>query len=210
MDRGMKIACISNTHGRSFSIPKCDIFIHAGDITAGGSIQEMRFFAHWLSQQKQARHKVITFGNHDRCAEEFLDLVRAVFDPSVSVLVNESVEIEGVTLWGSPNTPPFMDWNFMSTEEELEEIYKSMPKKVDVLITHGPPFGILDPGWKVQHAGSNALLDVFLNHEIKIHVFGHLHGAGGKKSYQCGTKFYNVAACDEAYQLVNHPLILEI
>ena len=85
-----------------------------------------------------------------------------------------------------------------------------MPDVVDVLVTHGPPRGILDPGWQEAHPGSTALAGAVAARRIAHHVFGHLHDAGGQ-SVQCGaTTFHNVAACNEQYVLVNQPKVINV
>ncbi len=45
---------------------------------------------------------------------------------------------------------------------------------------------------------------------VQHHVLGHLHAAGGHMVQQGHTTFYNVAACDEAYKLVNEPRVFNI
>jgi len=210
----MIVACISDTHGRSFTIPECDLFIHAGDITAGGSLRETALFSQWINKQKQAKRIVIVPGNHDKCFEFDFSSVSELFEDRINILINQSLRVDGINIWGSPYTLPFMDWYFMADEDRLREIYDSMPGNIDILITHGPPYGILDPGWKEPHVGSKSLLAAVASRtgHIKHHVFGHLHGAGGKSwfNYPYGPHFHNVAACNEAYQLVNQPMLLEI
>jgi Icc-related predicted phosphoesterase len=39
-----------------------------------------------------------------------------------------------------------MSWDFMAEESRLATLYQNMPASVDVLVTHRPPYGILDPG----------------------------------------------------------------
>lgn len=103
-----------------------------------------------------------------------------------------------------------MNWYFMAEEIRLAALYENMPASIDVLITHGPPFGILDPGWKVAHAGSTSLAHAVAGRAIKHHVFGHLHAAGGQSVQQDDTAFYNVSACDEEYRLMNQPRVFEV
>jgi hypothetical protein len=73
-----------------------------------------------------------------------------------------------------------------------------------------PPYGILDPGWKLIHAGSTSLAAAVSERNVRHHVFGHLHGAGGQMVQQDHTIFYNVAACDEEYRLMNQPRVFEV
>jgi hypothetical protein len=59
-------------------------------------------------------------------------------------LEDSSVTIDGVKIYGSPHQPPFHDWAFNRTEPERIEIYKQIPEDIDILLTHGPPYQILD------------------------------------------------------------------
>lgn len=220
----MKIAAISDTHGRDgWMTPDCDVFIHAGDITAGGSRTETKKFARHLKfglDNNFFRYAIIVPGNHDRCFDKQQDEALGFFDdPRIHVLINQGVEIEGKTFWGSPFTPPFCDWYFMAEEDRLREMYKDIPAALDVLITHGPPYNILDPGHDGSHVGSVALYEAVKLRDIKHHVFGHLHSAGGMHScitFQDTRKtieptyFYNLAAVDEAYNLRRGCKIIEL
>jgi hypothetical protein len=59
-------------------------------------------------------------------------------------LQHESVEIEGLKIFGSPYQPLFYNWGFQYHASRAEEIWSAIPKDTDILITHGPPHGILD------------------------------------------------------------------
>ncbi len=85
-----------------------------------------------------------------------------------------------------------------------------MPDTLDMLITHGPPRGILNPGWQDAHVGSTALADAVIARTITHPLFGHLHHAGGKSIQRGATTFHNVAACNEQYELVNQPKVIEV
>jgi Icc-related predicted phosphoesterase len=211
----MIIAAISDTHGRSFVIPECQIFIHAGDITAHGSLRETVSFAGWLARQTQAKHKLITPGNHDAIFQQEPNLVKSLFDGVATVLIDESIAIDGVVFYGSPWTPIFMNWSWMKDEDGLAEIYKRIPDDTDVLFTHGPMYGIFDTGYQEPHVGSKSLGYVVKRRMINHHIFGHLHHDGGKSIYSpeetnTETTFHNVAACDDSYNLIRQPKIIEI
>jgi Icc-related predicted phosphoesterase len=211
----MIIACIADTHGRAFEIPPCDVFIHAGDITAGGSLPETAAFAGWLGQQTQAKHKLLTPGNHDAVFQQEPDLVRHIFSGIATVLIDEGATINGVEFWGSPWTPPFMNWWWMMAEDGLKEIYKRMSEDVDILFTHGPPYGIFDTGYQEPHVGSKSLGNAVSHRMINHHIFGHLHHDGGQSLYSpeethLETTFHNIAACDDAYVMRRGCKIIEI
>lgn len=211
----MKIAAISDTHGRQdWVIPPCDVFIHAGDMTGRGSFQETALFAAKLREQMSnpggPQHAILVPGNHDECFESMPGAVRDLFGPVVHILCGEGIVLKDVRFYGSPWTPPFMNWHFMKDEVQLAALYQSMPAAVEVLITHGPPFGVLDPGWKIEHAGSISLRNAVAARSVKHHVFGHLHAAGGQSVQQGDTNFHNVSGCDEEYRLVNQPRVIEV
>ena len=212
----MLISAISDTHGRAgWDIPECDVFIHAGDMTAWGSLHETESLVRRLERQLERGliwdGVILVPGNHDQdCFERLDDIKNLSKDPRIHWLINDAITIEGKKFFGSAYTPPFMDWFFMAAEPELERMYAAMPRELDVLITHGPPYGILDPGYQADHVGSHALLDAVSRRNIRHHVFGHLHSAGGltrpvafidTEWGNITTQFHNVAAVDEAYQL---------
>ena len=58
--------------------------------------------------------------------------------------------------------------------------------------------------------GSTALTAAVITRNVQQHVFGHLDAAGSRMLQQEHTMFYNVAACDDAYELVNLPHILDV
>lgn len=210
----MKICVTSDTHGRDFEAQPADMFVHCGDMTAGGTLGETALLASWLSVSPY-KHIILCPGNHDWCFQDDMEEARSLFDERVSILTNESVIIEGLTFYCNSYTPPFFDWAFMAEEDRLADMYrKSMPQEIDLLITHGPPRGILDPGYKEPHVGSTALRDAILNRKVRHHVFGHLHAAGGQERVLHGddedTVFHNVAACNESYQLKTQPKVIKI
>lgn len=95
-------------------------------------------------------------------------------------------------------------------EQRLAALYEALPAEVDVLVTHGPPWGVLDPGWQAAHAGSTALAAAVSTRNVQHHVFGYLHAAGGRMMQREHTTFYNVAAFNDAYELVNQPRSFEV
>lgn len=126
------------------------------------------------------QHAILAPGNHDECFDMMPGALRDLFDANVHILYDESIVLEGMCIYGSPWTPPFMNRYFMADEVRLGALYENTPASVDMFITHGTPFGILDPGWNVAHAGSTSLADAMAKRSIRDHVFGHLHAAGGQ------------------------------
>jgi Icc-related predicted phosphoesterase len=77
-----------------------------------------------------------------------------------------------------------------------------MPEKIDILITHGPPFGILDETHKENHAGSKGLWESVKKIKPRLHIFGHIHEGHGIR-HQDGTIFMNVA---KKIEIIDLPL----
>lgn len=207
----MRLILISDTHGRhrNFTTPPGDILIHAGDImTDGYRSREISDFNTWLGEQPQVK-KVVIAGNHDRLFESTTSaqgvLTNAIY------LENSEVEIDGLKFWGSPAQPEFYNWAFnYKRGEDIDRIWRMIPDDTDVLITHGPPSGILDtvrPG--KEHLGCGNLRAATVRVKPKLHVFGHIHGGYGE--FDDGTThFVNASLLSESYQPVNQPIVVDL
>jgi len=213
----MKLCCISDTHGqwRRLKIPAADILIHAGDITAYGTVNELIDFNLWLGQQP-CKYKLVIGGNHDRCLDESQDRMSDIQDclSNGIYLQNTGCEIQGKKFWGSPFTPTFNDWFFMKHRDQIGQIWALVPTDTDVLITHGPPYGILDrvyyPSGRWESVGDEALREQVIQHlKPRYHLFGHLHDSHGKERIG-QTTFINCSVLDDAYELVYKPSIVTL
>lgn len=175
----MRIICVSDTHGyhELTQVPDGDILVHAGDITRHGGLDDVEEFDRWLGKLPH-RHKVVVCGNHDWCFQEKPAEARARITNAI-YLEDSGCGVEGVRFYGSPWTPLFYDWAFMLSEEELAAKWELIPSGVDVLVTHGPPHGILDRTNRDEDAGSRSLFDRAFELRPRLHVFGHIHEAAG-------------------------------
>jgi predicted phosphodiesterase len=209
----MKIVLISDTHLRHRShwikVPDCDLVIHAGDALIGGEKDELQSFLEWFTELP-ARHKVFCAGNHDVFFEKYPDQARAFLPDSVIYLQDSGVEIEGLKIWGSPWQPEFQNWAFnLPRGDALKAKWDKIPSDLDILITHGPPWGILDMSSYGVPVGCEELRAAVNLRPPRLHVFGHVHpGYGVGKVGQ--TLFVNAAICDEAYRAVHSPVVLEM
>lgn len=211
----MRIVTVSDTHGMhdQVTIPEGDVLIHSGDCTDDAGQTALRNFLIWFEKQP-CEHKVLVAGNHDWAFEKWSDLARLMVKevaPSVNYLQGSGLNIGDVLFWGSPITPEFCGWAFNRQRgAEIKAHWDHIPRGVDVLVTHGPPHGILDynPGDKL-HCGCEDLRDAVQLHRPKLHVFGHIHaGYGWSKNEH--TTFINAACCDERYYPTNKPQIFEL
>jgi Icc-related predicted phosphoesterase len=175
----LRLVLLSDTHEihREVEVPTGDILIHAGDFTMfSKSMEAIADFNDWLGELPH-RHKIVVPGNH----EFFLEAdpsERLILDNAV-VLINEGTEIEGLRIWGSPVTPLYGGAFGLRSAKDRKMLFAQIPNDIDVLVSHGPPFGILDTAPSGLHEGCLELLDAVERVRPKLHVFGHIHGAHG-------------------------------
>ena len=207
-----KYIFISDSHNKhkQLIIPECDFLIHCGDISSMGYEHEVISFLSWFNKQK-ARHKIFIAGNHDWMFERNRTLAKSLIPEGIIYLEDEAIEIEGINFYGTPVNLEFCNWAFNRTEESLRRYFEGIPDNVDVLITHNPPYGILDEvNNNGMHLGSPSLTDIVLTRvNPKIHAFGHLHSSHGTKRIG-NTLFINASNLDEDYQCVYEPIVIEI
>ncbi|CAE8582451.1 unnamed protein product [Polarella glacialis] len=127
-------------------------------MTNRGSAPELAEFNAWLGQLPH-KSKVVICGNMDQRLESLASRdVRARFLTNARYLEDESCEVEGLRLYGSPFTPKFCGAFQLEGEAQACEKWSAIPDALDILITHGPPQGILDCAGKGQHVGCPELL----------------------------------------------------
>lgn len=191
----MRIIALSDTHNqhKKITVPECDLIIHAGDATNRGEHNELAPFLNWFSQQK-SKYKVYVPGNHDFYAERNPEKTRLMCeDRGITLLIDEGVALEEITLWGSPYTQYFGDWAFQAYPGEgMLKHWTLMPPKIDILVTHSPPYQILDRGMLNENIGCYYLFYKILEIKPKVHIFGHSHDSHGSHIFD-GIHFYNVA-----------------
>ena len=100
------------------------------------------------------------------------------------ILHGSALEIEGETFFGIgggiPITP-FGSWSYDFSEEDAEKLLSDLPEGT-ILISHSPPYGVLDVSSGGQHFGSKSVRDTIINKKPKLVVCGHVHESGGKKA----------------------------
>lgn len=203
----MQVTTISDTHGlhQNLNLPGGDLLIHAGDICNRGTQQEVIRFVDWFEKQPDT-YKVFIAGNHDFFLENFTQQeIQKLLSPNLFYLCDSGVEIEGIKLWGSPITPEFYNWAFNRERgNAIDKHWQLIPHEIDILITHGPPFGILDRTFNNINAGCVDLLNRIQQINPSYHIFGHIHEACGTKTEE-NTTFINSSSLDFNYKIRKTP-----
>ena len=211
---GMRLIIASDTHEKhaGLTIPDGDVFIHCGDFTYNGDLKAIGAFGAWLACLPH-RHKLIIAGNHDFAFEHVPAAARRAVGSrknGVRYLQDSGITIDGVSFWGSPWQPWFMDWAFnLPRGPRLAAQWAKIPDTTDVLLTHGPPLGILDIVPEAEHVGCADLATRIAIIKPKIHAFGHIHEGSGVL-VRGRTTYVNASICDGAYQPVNPVRVIDI
>ena len=205
----MRIVCIGDTHGlhRELVVPPGDLLVHAGDFTFYSKPPSIvSDFNGWLGSLPH-RHKVVVPGNHEFALEEPRNqgaITNAI------LLVDSGVEIEGLKIWGSPVTPLYGGAFGKSRPEDRKKHWARIPKNTDILITHGPPLGILDHGLSSErHEGCPELREAVLQASPRLHVFGHVHAGYGTLRTP-DTIFVNASLLGESGSLDREPVVIDL
>jgi predicted phosphohydrolase len=210
----MRIVLISDTHDQYPQVPCGDILIHAGDLTMRGDAASIVKAGDWLRSLPH-KHKVVIAGNHDFLFERNSGIALEYLGSGIYYLENTGMFLEGLMIWGSPVQPEFCNWAFnVERGEAIRKYWDKIPYDLDILITHGPPRGILDqtvPHRHTEHLGCDDLLMAVREKKPRVHVFGHIHGGYGKHvSPVTKTQFYNAALLNEMYVWANAPWIIDL
>jgi len=219
----MKIIAISDTHltaqreltekllachdtGEEF------VLVHAGDALNYGSLEEAHEFLFWFAQLP-FKYKIFVPGNHDHCFDLASSRYKKITPqevaaqyPSVRVLINEVVEIEGMRFAGVCAIPDLRNWAFYATDLQRKRIFDVLPP-VDVLINHAPfaPFKCAYFVYKgCEYARAYAVAN-----SVQAYICGHIHEDAGYSRHS-DVHCYNAAVLDEQYKGCREPLILEV
>ncbi len=176
-----RFVAMADTHGahHRLTVPDGDVLVHAGDLTASGTLPQLEAVARWLRSLPH-RHKLVIAGNHDFAVQQKPAEARALFH-GLTYLEDAEVTVEGVRVWGSPWQPWFYDWAFnLQRGPEIDAKWQLIPKGIDLLVTHGPPKDLGDRCWDGRRVGCEDLLRHLDRVQPKVHVFGHIHEDRGE------------------------------
>ncbi|KAL7718103.1 Calcineurin-like phosphoesterase domain-containing protein [Entamoeba marina] len=207
---GLKRICVisdSHTLHDSIHLLDCDILICCGDFSSKGKEESIKKFAAWLNTTP-SKHRVIVTGNHDYEFQRKYPITKPWFDgcEHLSILDNEKVEIDGITIFGC----------FYYIENSCFGNYQTLSKAmkgVDIFVSHEPPHMILDDWSQGQYfignIGDRKIKDIMLNNGVQLHCFGHSHACYGCKKVD-GITYINAALCaHKKRELVNAPFYVD-
>ena len=183
------IFAFSDTHGnhRCLQVPEdADIVICAGDAVEddlkGG---EYDGFIAWFSSLP-AKWKIFVPGNHELSFDlgQAGDIVKQFEAAGITVLQDAVEDCDGVII-GS------ISGNARIADEDI-------PNDLDILVTHNPPYGILD-----ENLGSPEILNFVLKAKPKWHLFGHVHETEGQQFQLGETICQNISVFNSLSQLLS-------
>ncbi|CDM31506.1 hypothetical protein DTO013E5_2201 [Penicillium roqueforti] len=186
-----------------------DVAIHCGDLATESKIDEYKASIRFL-QAVNAPLKLVIAGNHDftldtpmfqkKVAEaqpldpQLVQKVygnyeeaRGLFEKETGItFLDEGIHSfrlqNGALLnvYASPYTPSLGDWGFQYHPERGHDF---RIENVDVVMTHGPPKGIMDYTHSGQRAGCPHLFKAVARAQPRplMHCFGHIHEGWGAK-----------------------------
>lgn len=223
----IKVVALSDIHGYlPKDIPECDVVCIAGDIVPLDVQRDLVSSISWflLDFKKWAdslpcKKVIVVGGNHDfflweigpRTNHTGSEVMKKLFgqhkkETKIVYLQDSSFEYEGKRFYGSPWIGDLSNWAFYKSEEDLKQVWSTIPKKCDVLITHMPPKyaacgTVLQPGWNYGNDyGSQVLAEAICCKDIKYHVFGHVHSGQHAETIANGTTMVNVSLKNEDYK----------
>ncbi|BDI31498.1 metallophosphoesterase [Capsulimonas corticalis] len=209
----MKLLALADIHSdfERFSVndlPAADVMLFAGDLTDNGIRDPvaLSLATTWLDAAAARYGLVIAIpGNHDvglsgSClpAVNGVRWVQGITTSFSDCSASQIYKLHGVNLSPSYAMPELeARWDFMTSDELTETVAYGF-EPVDIVLSHAPPYGVLDgyspeDGGEVLHIGSRALLSYIHRCAPALVICGHVHGAHGIAEASANTLVYNVA-----------------
>jgi hypothetical protein len=185
-----------------------DVVLHCGDFTNGSKIAEFES-AISLLQQVEAPLKLAIAGNHDFSLDESVlqakvreaglqaefelvereygcpSMLKRKFENAGVFLLDEGTHLfrlqngARLTVYASPYTPSYGDWGFQYHPANGHNF--DIRTGTDIVMTHGPPHGVMDRTQRGKRAGCPELFTAVAHARPRIHCFGHIHEGWGAK-----------------------------
>ena len=232
----IRVICFSDTHSGHQKVPiewfpPGDIALFAGDFTNVGSLKDTKSFISFYASLPY-KYKVLIAGNHEvtydkenreriighytrheteECNNNIdIDSIKneAINDDRVIYLEDSSVELMGLKIYGSPYSVEFGNWAFPTFDNEKGSRWEKIPNDTDIVLVHGPPYGILDKTTRGLNAGCPYLKKKISKIKPALCVFGHIHEAYGVVQKK-NTIYANASVLNIQYSVQNKPIVID-
>lgn len=215
-----KITFISDTHTKHHQLTNDliggDILIHSGDICDRGySYEEITDFCKWFDKIPNYDLKIFIAGNHDRLFENDIEGIQQIINSYKTIdyledtfLMFQKDDNPEIKIYGAPWQPTYYNWAFNLPRKgvKLEYVWNKIPEDTDILITHTPPFGIMDKSFgEYDSIGCELLTERLKSLNVKINAFGHVHYSYGK-DYINDTMYINSCCLGKDDLYTNPPI----
>lgn len=208
-----RIVAVSDLHTHLPQIPPCDLLVVAGDACSiyDPPLEQERFltgrFSDWL-QQVPAQEVVGVSGNHELVAEPILAGLPWHY------ICERTVELCGLRIHGLPWASRFVDMAYQDElgrelPDRLPPRFAAVPDGLDLLVSHQPPYGLLDHSGDGPRRGSQALRWTLERARPRLCVVGHIHEARGVVAH-AGVQVLNAALAGHDDRPAHPPVVLEL
>ena len=154
---------------------RVDVVVGAGDFaSARHGLDEL------CDVLREIRKPMVVVPGNAESDEELRRVWHAT--PLVHVLHGSGCTIDGQAFWGVGGAvpiTPFGAWSFDLSEDQASALLDPCPTGA-VLVTHSPPYGVLDHGTRGVSLGSREVLSTIRRRTPPLAVCGHIHGSSGR------------------------------
>ncbi|MEM7408327.1 MAG: metallophosphatase domain-containing protein [Pseudomonadota bacterium] len=207
----MKIVIISDTHERHENLGAIDgdVLIHCGDLfnLRSDDSTQLKRVDDWFGRQ-EFDVILLTGGNHDLLLERKLLKRSQPFENAV--FLKDMVHWHnGVCFYGAPWVPLLTRHAFYADDSELRNRWARIPQETNVLITHIPPYSVMDRSSRGMELGCRHLAEAVQRVKPVVHCFGHVHHSAGVVQGS-DTLFVNASSVNSQLEVVHAPVVLEL
>lgn len=190
----MKILAFSDLH---LSQPAANVLLKAAQdadliLGVGDFAQRREGLQSYVAQFAPWGERAIFVAGNNESEAELRD---ALAGSDITVLHGETVTTKGVTIAGIgaavPPLPP-IPWRSFDLSETDATALLSGVQNADILISHSPPYGVVDQHSTLGSIGSIAIRDAAVRLTPKWLLCGHIHDAWGDEGAIGQTRVQNL------------------
>jgi len=182
------------------SIEPVDFILYGGDDLGRFEEEGFNYFSELASHTK-SNQVLAVIGNDDLYLQKKVLKAKGVHDLYSQSYIFKNFAFIG--LEASTSGPALFQHKEEHFEEHLKRQFKQARGKRLVVLSHTPPFGILDRGIRfaekdefTSHIGSTSLRDFVEKNPVDLIICGHCHSQGGNTEELGATTIVNVSSHD--------------